>query len=288
MTKTTAALGAGPVGPLELERFERNHPLTTGPRILWWRIALAIEVLVIFAVWEVAVSVIGVVRAGFLPPPTAIAVSFVDLLTGHQFLAELIYSLTNLAIGLALACTIGIALGVAMGWSRAVGTVAGPLVWVLYSTPKIALTPLIILWLGIGPSSKVLLVFLLAVFPVLLNTADGVRTVDPSIISAGRVFGARGIPLARKIILPAMLPFVLVGLRRAIALGFIGEIMGEFIGGAHGIGNLLQLAVYSFRMDDALAIIMVMVIVANVALVALDFALRRFAPWHTEGPVALS
>ncbi len=282
------AVGAGGVDPLEIQRFKEQHLFRPAPRAPWWRIGLGVEVLLILLLWEIAVSVLGLVRASFLPPPTAVAASFADLITGRNFLAELFYSVSNLAVGMVLATVVGIGAGVAIGWSRVVGILAGPLVWALYSTPKIALTPLIILWLGIGPPSKVLLVFLLAVFPVLLNTAEGVRTVDPSIVRAGRVFGASSTRLARKVILPATLPFVLVGLRRAIALGFIGEIMGEFIGGAHGIGHLLQIAVYGFRMDDALAIVLIMVVVANAGLIALDVALRRLAPWHAEGPVALS
>jgi len=145
--------------------------------------------------------------------------------------------------------------------------------------PKVAFAPLVILALGLGAPSKVFLVFLLGVFPVLLNTIEGVRTVDPSLIRAGRVFGTNGFRLLRTIVLPATLPFILVGIRRAVALGFIGSMLGEFIGGNMGVGYLLKRAAVEFRMDVSLALVVFMILIANIGLLLTDLLQRRFAPW---------
>lgn len=271
-----------PLDAAELQRFEASHPVAAERNEAWWRIAVVVEVAIILALWE-AVAAAGLIKANFLPPPSAIVSSFVELIGTASFFSDLSYTLINLAIGLAIASAVGIAIGLTVGWFKVLETTVGPLLWILYVTPKVALAPLIILWLGIGPPSQIALVFLLAVYPLMLNTIDGVKTIDVSLLRAGRVFGARGMRLFVRVILPATLPFVLVGLRRGVALGFIGAILGEFLGGSVGIGKTLQLAVFNFRLADALAIVAMMVLVTNGALLALDLVRSRVAPWHTDG-----
>jgi ABC-type nitrate/sulfonate/bicarbonate transport system permease component len=234
--------------------------------------------------WQVLIGVMEVLPPAFLPPPTAIAASLVDLLGSKSFIGHLWFSTSNVLVGVALAATVGIVVGLAVGWSSLLQLTVAPLLWLLYSTPKVVLAPLIVLGFGLGPPSKIALVFLLGVFPIALNTMEGVRTVDPSLLKAARVFGLRGVGLARKLILPATFPFVLVGLKRAVALAFIGEILGEFLGGAQGLGHLLERAAVDFRMDDSLAVVVIMVIAANVGLVIVEAARRRFAPWHRDAP----
>lgn len=275
---------ADTIDSAELEAFHTQHPLKRDDRARLWRIGLVVEVAAILALWEYLVVVLQVVRPAFLPPPSAILASFVELVTASSFVTHLQFSLTNLVIGVFLASAIGILVGLIVGWSPRLDALVSPLIWTVYAIPKVALAPLIILGLGLGPPSKILLVFLLGVFPVALNTIDGVQTVEPSLVRAGRVFGSRGARLISKIVLPSTLPYIMVGLRRAVAIGFIGEILGEFLGGAYGIGHLLLEATVEFRMDDALAIVVIMVIVANLGLSGLDAVRRRFAPWYEVGP----
>jgi ABC-type nitrate/sulfonate/bicarbonate transport system permease component len=250
----------------------------------WWRVAVAVEVLAVLAVWESAAQV-GVLPDNFLPGPSEIVASFIELLGLPNFWSNVRHTLSNLGLGLIIAGLAGITVGLAVGWFRLLEVTVAPLLWILYVTPKVALAPLVILWLGIGSPSQIALVVLLAIYPLMLNTIDGVKTIDVSLVRAGRVFGARGIRLFLKVVLPATLPFVLVGLRRGIALGFIGAILGEFLGGSVGLGKTLQLAVFNFRLADALAIVTIMVLVTNVALKAIDMIRHRMAPWHSDGPV---
>lgn len=249
----------------------------------WWRMAVLVEVFLVLALWELA-SRVGVIPGNFLPAPTEIVASFVELLGLPNFWSNLRHTLSNLLVGLVIAGAAGIVVGLAVGWFHLLEVTVAPLLWILYVTPKVALAPLVILWLGIGSPSQIALVVLLAIYPLMLNTIDGVKTIDVSLVRAGRVFGARGVRLFAKVVLPATLPFVLVGLRRGIALGFIGAILGEFLGGSVGLGKTLQLAVFNFRLADALAIVGIMVIVTNVALKGIDVTRHRMAPWHSDGP----
>lgn len=248
--------------------------------MLWWRLALVAEVILFLGVWQVAVAEFELVRPTMLPPPTEIAQSLGQLVTDDGFFEALLYSLQNLAVGLALAIVVGIVLGLAMGWFRILQFTIAPLMWGLYATPTVALAPLIILGFGLGDTSKIVLVFIMSVFPIMLNTMEGVQTVSDSLVRAGRVFGANGFALGRKVVLPATFPFLLAGLQRGVALAFIGEILGEFLGGAGGIGHMLEMATFDFRMADALAIVVVMVLVINTALIVLALLRRRFTPWH--------
>ncbi|MFN8518564.1 MAG: ABC transporter permease [Chloroflexota bacterium] len=268
-----------PIDPAAIEAFHTRHPGRATDDRRRWRVVVAVEVVVILALWEVAISGFHVVRPAFMPPPSAIVGSLGELLARPSFPNHLMYSVGNLVVGVVLATIVGVGVGLAVGWSRLLDLTVSPIIWTTYSVPKVAFAPLVILALGLGAASKVFLVFLLGVFPVCLNTIEGVRTVDPSLVRAARVFGTGGIRLLRTVILPATLPFILVGIRRAVALGFIGSMLGEFIGGNTGVGYLLKRAAQEFQMDDALAIVVVMIAVANVGLLVTDLVQRRVAPW---------
>jgi ABC-type nitrate/sulfonate/bicarbonate transport system permease component len=284
MTSITATPSAEGIDAAELERFYSRHASTAGQSELRWRFGVIAEVILILGAWQVLIGVWEVLPPAFLPPPTAIAASLADLLTSDTFIGHLWFSTSNVLVGVAVAASVGIVVGLVVGWSPLLQLTAAPMLWLLYSTPKVVLAPLIVLAFGLGPPSKIALVFLLGVFPIALNTIEGVRTVDPSLLNAARVFGLRGVRLARKLILPAIFPFVLVGLKRAVALAFIGEILGEFLGGAAGLGHLLERAAVNFQMDDSLAVVVIMVVAANVGLVIIEIARRWFAPWHHDAP----
>ncbi len=276
---TSAAVSVDPVDPAEIEAFHARHPIAATDGRRRWRMILAVEVVLLLVLWEVAISVFRVVEPVFMPPPSGIVASLGELLTQATFPEHLMYSVGNLIVGVLLATVVGVTVGLAVGWSRFLDLTVSPIIWTTYSIPKIAFAPLVILALGLGAASKVFLVFLLGVFPVCLNTIEGVRTVDPSLIRAARVFGTTRTRLLRTVVLPATLPYILVGIRRAVALGFIGAMLGEFLGGNMGVGYLLRRASMDFRMDDALAIVVVMIVVANVGLLLTDLIQRRVAPW---------
>jgi ABC-type nitrate/sulfonate/bicarbonate transport system permease component len=263
-------------------------PKRAGRSPWFWRLAVLGEAIVFIAVWELATSGLGLVRESFLPPPSAVFSSLVDLVGDDEFFDALLFSVKNMAIGLLLAAVVGITVGLTVGWFRLLHFTVAPLLWALYSTPKVALAPLLILALGLGATSKIALVFLLALFPIMLNTMEGVRTVGGSMIRAARVYNVNGVALGRKVVFPATFPFILVGLQRGVALAFTGEILGEFLGGTGGLGHMLERATFDFRMDDALAIVVIMALVANIGLVTVSVLQKKYAPWHSGDVAAVS
>ncbi|WP_159618661.1 ABC transporter permease [Ruania rhizosphaerae] len=252
-----------------------------------WTFLLIAVVLAILAVWEAVVRA-GLVPEAFLPPPSKVLTAFLALLVEGEFWQAFAFSMGNVVVGLALAIVVGVVVGLAVGWSPVLRFTVAPFLWLLYSTPKVALAPVIILALGLGSESKIALTFLLAVFPILLNTMEGAVTVSPSLVRAARVFGVRGPALGWKVIFPATLPFSLAGIRRGAALGFTGEVLGEFLGGTGGLGHMLEQAAYQFEMDEALAMVVVMVIIANLTLSLIGLLQRKLAPWHDERTAAAS
>ena len=145
-------------------------PRRTGRSPWFWRLAVLGEAIAFIALWELATSGLGLVRESFLPPPSAVFSSLVDLVGDEEFFDALWFSVKNMTIGLLLAAAVGITVGLTVGWFRLLHFTVAPLLWALYSTPKVALAPLQILALGLGASSKIALVFLLALFPIMLNT----------------------------------------------------------------------------------------------------------------------
>jgi NitT/TauT family transport system permease protein len=252
---------------------------------LKWTLILLAVVFGFIVLWQLAVEQWGLINPAFVPAPTSILSALLDLLQEPEFWSALASSLRILAIGLAMAIVVGLVVGIVVGWLPVLHFTVAPFLWLLYSTPKVALAPLFILILGLGDSSKIALTFLLAVFPILLNTMEGVQTVPESLIRAGRVYGFRGISFGYKIVLPSVLPFSLAGIQRGVALGFTGVVLGEFLGGAGGLGHMLERAAFDFHMDEALAIVLVMVVVANLMLAAVSLARRTWAPWYDASSV---
>lgn len=250
-----------------------------------WRLLLLAVVAGILLVWEAAVNWFQLVPAVFLPPPTAVLTAFIGLLGDPEFWEAFVFSIQNLAIGLVLAIVVGVVVGLAVGWSPLLRFTVAPFLWLLYSTPKVALAPIFILVLGLGNESKIALVFLLSVFPIILNTMEGAVTVPTSLVNASRVFGVNGPALGWKVIFPATLPYSLSGIQRGAALGFTGEVLGEFLGGAGGLGHMLEYAAYQFEMDRAIAMVVVMVIIANLTLILIGALRKRLAPWYDDRPV---
>jgi NitT/TauT family transport system permease protein len=274
----TVARGAGATGsPAGGRRSRRSDGR--------WAALLALVVIGFLGVWEGAVRWLRLVPEAFLPPPTAVAAAFVELVGRPDFWSAFASSLQNLVIGVALAVVVGVALGIVVGWFPVLHFTVAPFLWLLYSTPKVALAPLFILVLGLGDASKIALTFLLALFPILLNTMEGVQTVNQSLVRAGQVFGFRGVAMGTRIVLPATLPFSLAGIQRGAALGFTGVMLGEFLGGAGGLGHLLERAAFDFQMDEALAIVVVMIAVANGTLLLISALRRRWAPWYDVSTV---
>jgi NitT/TauT family transport system permease protein len=232
-----------------------------------------------FVLWEVAVRLF--VRGDLIVvPPSAIWTTFVRLARSGELGAHLAVSGAEFAYGFALAIAVGIPVGAVMATSRTVRALLDPWVAAFNATPRIALAPLLIVWLGIGLASKIALVFSSAVFPILVNTLTGVQVIDAELVEAARAFGARRRDVFVKVLIPAAVPFIVAGLRLGVSRGIIGVVVGELLGATGGIGYMLYTAGQTF---DTAALFVGVVVIALFGVgsdVTLKWLESRIAPWR--------
>ena len=251
----------------------RDRPFRLSEHLNLVRTTSAIVVLLLWEIFGRKVNPL------FLSYPSAIAGALVELLKSGEIQRQALGSLQVFAIGLSAALILGIGLGLLMGRYRLAEYVLDPYVYALDATPRVALIPLLLLWFGLGASSKIAIVFLSGLFPVLMNTFSGVRTVSAHLVDVGRAYGAGEGKIFTKIILPAALPFVMAGIRLAVGRALIGIITAEMFTAVTGMGALLV------RYSSALATDKFFVPVIFLALlgVALSGAVeklqKRLAPW---------
>ena len=184
-------------------------------------------------------SAVRLVPPNLLPTPTQIARTFWSLLTTQDLLGQLGVSLTRAAVGLFIGGTIGLMLGITVGLSRLGEELVDSSMQLLRTIPFIALSPLFIVWLGIGNVPKETLIALASSFPIYLNTSNGVRNVDRKMVEAARTFGLRGVRLTREVILPSALPSILTGLRYATGISVLALVAAEQIATTAGLGYLM-------------------------------------------------
>jgi sulfonate transport system permease protein len=185
------------------------------------------------------IAAIRLVPPNLLPSPAQIARTFWTLLTTQDLLGQLGVSLTRAAVGLFVGGTIGLVLGITVGLSRLGEELVDSSMQLLRTIPFIALSPLFIVWLGIGNVPKETLIALASSFPIYLNTSNGVRNVDRKMVEAARTFGLRGVRLTREVILPSALPSILTGLRYATGISVLALVAAEQIATTAGLGYLM-------------------------------------------------
>jgi len=233
----------------------------------------------LFVVWQL-VTALGVEPPILLPSPADVVDAFRTLFSSFDIWADLAASGKELLYGFALATLVGIGAGLAIGWYPRLGYFFDPFINFLYAIPRVALGPLLVVWLGIGLNSKVALVFLIAVFPVLVNTSSGVRSLDPHLLRVARCFGAGDLKIFRTIALPGSVPFILGGLRLAVGQSLIGVFVAELLGAQHGVGAMIENAGQQFQTDIVFAGLLIFA-VAGMLLTAIVRGLeRRFDAWR--------
>jgi NitT/TauT family transport system permease protein len=211
--------------------------------------------------------------------PTAIARAFVTLLASGELVRQLLVSLSALAAGFALSLLLGVALGLAMGRSRLAGALLEPHINALYATPQVALTPLLMMWLGLGLPVKIAVVFLFAFFPVLINTAIGARNVSASMIEVGRAYLASRRQILFKVVLPAALPFIMSGVRIAVGRGVVGMIVAELFTAITGLGAMLSLYGNLFETAKMFVVIIVLAVLGIGLIHTAQMLERKMARW---------
>jgi ABC-type nitrate/sulfonate/bicarbonate transport system permease component len=228
--------------------------------------------------WELAVRAHWV-EPLFLSSPSAVAKRLVKVFADGSIYPHLLASGSTAFWGFLLSCLVGVPLGVLMGRSRVVRDTLEPFVMAQASVPTVALLPLFIIWLGIGGGARVALVFVGAVFVIVVSTEAGVENIDQRLIETARSFTATEWAILRKIVLPAALPYIIAGMRLAVARVLIMVVVAELYASTAGIGYLIFQAGASY--DTSMIFVGVVILAAaGVAMNALLRALeRRVAPW---------
>ncbi|TMB64414.1 MAG: ABC transporter permease [Deltaproteobacteria bacterium] len=211
--------------------------------------------------------------------PTAVVEAFFKLLATGELLRQAAVSLGALAAGFGLSLVLGVGLGLAMGRSRLAEAIFEPHVNALYATPQVALTPLLMMWLGLGFAVKVAVVFLFAFFPILINTASGAKNVSASIVEVGRAYQASRRQIMFKIVFPAALPFIMAGVRIAVGRGLVGMIVAELFTAITGLGAMLSLYGNIFETAKMFVVIIVLAGLGIGLIHATQMLERKMARW---------
>jgi len=243
----------------------------------WGRhIPLAVTIVVIILMTEL----IGRLGGGLvIPPASAVAAAFWDLLVSGRLIAALIPSLQLLFSGLIAAVIVGTLLGFVLARSRRLDAITSPYIAALYATPEIALVPILVVWFGYEFAGRFVIVFLAAVFPMIYNVSAGVRTAPRDLEDMAKVFDAPRLTIMSRVVLPASVPFVFAGLRQSIGRGIVGMIVAEAYLRLGGIGGLVFIFGARFSTDYLVAAILVLPVLGLLLTKLVDLGERRFTPW---------
>ena len=189
-------------------------------------------------------------------------------------------SFQEFAWGYLLAVALGIPLGILTGWYRRLNYVVEPFVSALYATPRVALLPLFIIWFGIGINSKIAVVFAGAIFPILISSFSGMRTLDANLLKCARSFGANDWQIFRTIALPGSIPFIITGLRLGIGRALIGVVVGELYAATAGVGYLITVAGATFQTDKVFVGVMIICFGGLGMMELLKMVEHHFEPWR--------
>ncbi|MEP7456373.1 ABC transporter permease [Phyllobacterium sp. SB3] len=201
--------------------------------------------IILLAMWEI-VGRFVLTDQVFAVPFSAVVEAAIKMLASGELETHIMASLAAVAYGMILATAVGIVIGVLLGASVTFREYAEPLMTALYATPLVAMAPILILWFGIGIGSKVATVFLMAIFPIAINTSTGIRGTDREFLEVAHAFGARWLDVITKVMIPAAVPFVVTGLRLAVGRAIVGVVVGELFGARAGLGFLIFTAGQTF------------------------------------------
>jgi ABC-type nitrate/sulfonate/bicarbonate transport system permease component len=235
-------------------------------------------VVAFLAVWQL-VALRRLVPELFLPGPTDILNAFVAYVQKGQIWPDMWISGQELMYGFFLSIAFGLPIGILMGWYKRMHQALDPFVTFFYSIPRVALTPLLIIWFGIGINSKIAVVFLGAVFAILINTAAGVRNLDPALIKAARSFGASDWQLFRTVVVPGSVPFILTGLRLGLGHALTGVVVGELVAAQAGVGLMMATAGATFQTSKVFVGLVIVASTGVVMTYALSRIEQRFQSW---------
>ena len=258
-------------------------PAASRGRLLGWPrstgewLVRAVSVLLVLVAWQLYAPHVNPI---FLRPPSAVLQAFADMLHEGTLQSATLESLRVLVVGLVIAVAGGLLIGIASARSWLLYNGVNPWITALYSTPSVALVPFVSLWMGIGDGAKVGVIVLFAIFPVILNTQQGIRYVDPDLIEVARAFSSSERRLWTDVLLPGALPFIFAGLKLAVPRALVGMVLAEFlISVGRGLGSLIIVYQNTFRVDRMLVPVIVVSAMGVVLIAVVQWLEGRLAPW---------
>lgn len=237
--------------------------------------------LLVVVAWQI-LSATGVVSQRFFPTPLDVLDGLWYLVTSGQLGAAIPASLSRGVTGLVIGVTVGTAAGAVAGLFRLGDELLDSSFQILRAIPFIALVPLFVLWFGIDEQPKIILISLACVFPSYVNTYSGVRHVDPKLVEAARLFGLNQFQLITRVILPAALPPILVGIRYAMSTALLALIVAEQLNSRNGIGTIILTANSALRIDLMIAGILVYAAIGVMIDVVMRIVEKTSMPWKSN------
>jgi NitT/TauT family transport system permease protein len=229
--------------------------------------------------WQSIVQIFNV-RAFILPAPTAIWAAFLEY--RQPIMDNALFTLANTLSGFAIGIAVGVLLGIVIGSSRLAYAGLYPLLIGINSVPKAAIVPIFVLWMGIGQAPAIATAFLLSFFPIAVNVAIGLATVEPELEDVLRSLGATRLDILRKVGLPRTMPFFFASLKVSVTLAFVGAVISETIASNDGIGYLMMQSASQFRVPLMFAGLMVIAAMGIATYVIFALIERRVTGWATR------
>ncbi len=230
-------------------------------------------------IWEVG-SIAGVIEEFFFSRPTAILAAGIREVQIPRFWDDVRVSVFELVAGSGLALALGVPIGLAIGWYKRIGYVFDPWLNFFNALPRIALLPLVVLWLGLGIETKIAIVFLGGFFSIVVPTAQGVKTVDRTMLDVGRSLRASQRRIFATIVLPSTVPFILAGVRLGIGRGLIGVVVAEFYAQTQGLGVIIIKSQQALLTDRMLFAILLFSIASIILAALVNVVERRVQRWR--------
>jgi ABC-type nitrate/sulfonate/bicarbonate transport system permease component len=257
-------------------------------RARWRRFEPAVygtaSVLALLVVWEVLPRIIPL-SAGtklFFTTPSQVAGTLWGLFATGKIWTPLGVSASGFAVGLALSIVVGLPLGVLIGRSRTLNAMFDPFITAFNATPRLVFLPLLMLWFGLGLEMKVVIVFIGALFPILINTYEGVRNADRTLINVVRSFGASEWDVARLVVVPNSMPYIIAGLRLAIGRAVLGVVVAEFFGSESGLGVMMVQAAGRYQVDVVFSGLIVFAVLSLAMTWMVQVLENRLSLWRPQ------
>lgn len=243
----------------------------------------ALPVVLLIVVWELAIRVFDIQRF-LLPQPMDVLVTLWD--SRVQLLAESWVTFQESLWGFLLAVATAIPIAILITFSRVASATIYPLLVISQVIPKVAIAPLLVVWMGFGVGPKILLAFLIAFFPIVVNTATGLNNIEPKMIHLARSMGASTWQTFVYFRLPSSLPVFFAGLKVGVTFAVIGALVGEFVGAGSGLGHLTVIAMGSLNTELVFAAIIAMAAIGVAMYVAIEAVERVVVPWNRSKRLA--